>query len=612
MKSVSILLVETNPVARKTLKLALDAEGYSVVDVHDATTAMEAAKKRLPDIVLQDLTLPDFEGFELARQLRALPGASQIPIIALSSDAESWDKDWSSLFTDSLTEPIEPPSVLDAIETILAARRSHRPDAPRDVARSNAVLGMVTTFLRRVHEMGSSPLGAEQMMGELLASFLEACGFALGAAFLSDAQRHLKLGAQCGDTPWLDQLGSDFFGHERWLSAVLESGEPLGWTTRMTPMPAIADISATAGIRSMLVVPVRLDGDAVGIVVLASRKPDLPGNWDVLARALQGAVVPTLALAQTVAKLVISDQRFHGIPETNGEGIIASDLTGRILYADPAAERLLGTTSAALTGASVRQFCPTLKVFVGVQQALGVRGNGDQFPLEVHTHAREGGDNGAYFLHVIRDVTHRHHPFTGATVVTDQDLLTGLWNRRRFDEELRRRLNESRRYGDHGAVLLLDLDQLKKVNDTVGPSAGDAALKRVASVLARVTRDSDFIARLGGDDFAVLLPRSDEAGAHRCGERILAELANPEKLANGNRTPAIPGSVGIALFPSHAAEAENLLQCADHALHQAKYGARSHIAIYEPTGARPSVQSATRLRNADAPAIPKVRAQGEE
>src|SRR6185436_10790112 len=122
------------------------------------------------------------------------------------------------------------------------------------------------------------------MLGELLASYLEACGFALGAAFLYDEKKHLKLGAQCGDAPWSERVGSDFFGHERWLSTVLEAGEPLGWTTRMTPMPSIADIASSAGIRSLLLVPVRFDGDAAGIVVLASRRPDLPGNWDVLAR----------------------------------------------------------------------------------------------------------------------------------------------------------------------------------------------------------------------------------------------------------------------------------------------------------------------------------------
>src|SRR5262249_6766680 len=100
MKSVSILLVETNPVLRKTMKVALDAEGYAVTEVHDATAALEAAKWQLPDVVLQNLALPDCEGFELANQLRALPGAAQLPIIAISNNADSWDKDWSSLFSD--------------------------------------------------------------------------------------------------------------------------------------------------------------------------------------------------------------------------------------------------------------------------------------------------------------------------------------------------------------------------------------------------------------------------------------------------------------------------------------------------------------------------------
>src|SRR5262249_18128168 len=156
-------------------------EGYLVTEVRDATAALESAKRRLPDIVLQDLVLPDFEGFELARELRALPGATELPIVALSSNTDSWDKDWASLFSDSLTEPVEPSSVLDSIETILKARRSRRPDAPRDAARSNAVLGMVGTFLKRVSDSGSHPLDSEQMLGELLSSYLEACGFGLGA-----------------------------------------------------------------------------------------------------------------------------------------------------------------------------------------------------------------------------------------------------------------------------------------------------------------------------------------------------------------------------------------------------------------------------------------------
>jgi GGDEF domain-containing protein len=109
----------------------------------------------------------------------------------------------------------------------------------------------------------------------------------------------------------------------------------------------------------------------------------------------------------------------------------------------------------------------------------------------------------------------------------------------------------------------------------------------------------------------VLLPRSDEAGARRCAQRILVDLANPEKFANGQHAPAIAGSIGIALFPAHAAEPENLLQCAEHALHQAKYAEGDRVALFEPSGGRTAIQSAARLRNAE-DAAAKSRAQGEE
>jgi diguanylate cyclase (GGDEF)-like protein len=196
---------------------------------------------------------------------------------------------------------------------------------------------------------------------------------------------------------------------------------------------------------------------------------------------------------------------------------------------------------------------------------------------------------------------------------TDRDPLTELWNRSRFDEELRQRLNEARRYEEHGAVLLIDLDALKKVNDTFGPSVGDAAVKRVAGALVRVTRDSDFVARLGGGEFAVLLPRSDAAGARRCAERILADLAIGEKAANGQRSSPIGASIGIALFPAHATEPDVLLQCADHALHLSKDAGRNRATLHEPPITGSPVLSVTRLRNADiAPIAAALRAQGEE
>ena len=128
--------------------------------------------------------------------------------------------------------------------------------------------------------------------------------------------------------------------------------------------------------------------------------------------------------------------------------------------------------------------------------------------------------------------------------IADHDALTGLYNRRRFEQELDRHIVHGRRYGMDGALLVIDLDRFKQVNDGHGHSAGDRVLAAVASVLRARLRESDILARFGGDEFAVLMPHGGAAEA--------AELAN--LVVNAIRrevaTPAgaLDASVGCALF----------------------------------------------------------------
>jgi diguanylate cyclase (GGDEF)-like protein/PAS domain S-box-containing protein len=313
-----------------------------------------------------------------------------------------------------------------------------------------------------------------------------------------------------------------------------------------------------------------------------------------LAKALEGPLAQTLALGQAVARLAVSEQQFRGIAEATGDGIVATDESGRIFYLNPAAERMFAASIDDLRGASLRHLCPLDQGGPDARQTFGLRADGDQSPVEVHTHRCEDRFSGAHDIHVLRDLSDRY-ACVQLNDVANRDPLTNLWNRRRFDEELRQRLSEARRYETAGALVLLDLDNFKAVNDTSGHLAGDRVLRIVAARLIALTRSSDLVARLGGDEFAVLLPQVNEDGAKRCAQRILETLAPTSPADREENGPVVECSIGIALFPTHGTEPDALFELADHALYQAKLEGRNRATMYCPTVAKPATKSGIHL-----------------
>jgi diguanylate cyclase (GGDEF)-like protein len=159
-----------------------------------------------------------------------------------------------------------------------------------------------------------------------------------------------------------------------------------------------------------------------------------------------------------------------------------------------------------------------------------------------------------------------------------RDGLTQLYNRRAFDERLAKaRASEERRQGGRFAVLLLDIDHFKKLNDTFGHPAGDAALKHTAHVLEDHLREGDEAARYGGEEFAVILSGADRAGALPLAERVRAAIQKSHLVFEGARL-AVTVSVGVAAWPEDARELPELLAVADRALYAAKQGGRNRVA----------------------------------
>jgi diguanylate cyclase (GGDEF)-like protein/PAS domain S-box-containing protein len=164
-------------------------------------------------------------------------------------------------------------------------------------------------------------------------------------------------------------------------------------------------------------------------------------------------------------------------------------------------------------------------------------------------------------------------------ILAKHDALTGLANRTVAADRLERAISLNRRCGMRCAVLYVDLDGFKQVNDTYGHATGDAALRLVAVRLQQAVRQSDTVARLGGDEFIVLLPRLDDgAGAEKAARHILAVMTQDPFMLGGTRVD-LTCSIGVAIFPEHGTTADRLAASADDAMYRAKRSGGNQYAV---------------------------------
>ena len=179
---------------------------------------------------------------------------------------------------------------------------------------------------------------------------------------------------------------------------------------------------------------------------------------------------------------------------------------------------------------------------------------------------------------VFDNIVARHDAFKEIETLAQRDSLTDLWNRAAFLQLIEQHLAKIAGSGGATALIAIDLDRFKDINDTLGHPAGDAVLREVAFRLKAAVREGDLISRIGGDEFLVMLADADSAEAGRTARRILAEFSNPFTI---NMTNNICGaSIGYAVAPIHGSTLDALLRNADLALYEAKNCGRCQIVCY--------------------------------
>ena len=201
------------------------------------------------------------------------------------------------------------------------------------------------------------------------------------------------------------------------------------------------------------------------------------------------------------------------------------------------------------------------------------------------TLVRDADGAPVHFLSQMQDITDRRLHEAELRHMADHDPLTGLLNRRSFERELDQHVTRVERYGPRGAAIVLDLDHFKTINDTLGHSAGDDLIVRVAYALRSRLRESDVLARLGGDEFAILLPEATPQEADDVAAAVLEAVRTQEVPTATGRTRRVTASLGVALFDSERKlTGEEVLVNADLAMYDAKEAGRDQLAAYATDG----------------------------
>lgn len=293
------------------------------------------------------------------------------------------------------------------------------------------------------------------------------------------------------------------------------------------------------------------------------------------------------------------EQRLAGIINTVADGILTVDQEGVVHTFNPAAERIFGFSADEVLGRGFWGLLardagpgcgeelpgiPPLSVVHWLHslsetpETVGCRKDGSAVPLEMTVGEMKETGGATTFTIVVRDITVRKEAEQKLFQLAHHDALTGLPNRHlvrdRIQEAIKRGLRQQHRL----AVLYIDLDRFKPINDTLGHAAGDIVLREVSQRLARAVRKTDTVARVGGDEFLVLLEGiSSSKEVEAIAWKLIFSVEEPVVVAECECQ--VGASVGVALFPDHASTLEGILEAADRAMYTVKNRGRGTVHV---------------------------------
>lgn len=459
-------------------------------------------------------------------------------------------------------------------------------DAALDVSVLRAVIAMQ-------HELAAVGLDLQAVMQRIADRTRELTGGTSAAVRLLDGDALV-----CGAISGAPEIAKPHrLPYDNNLSGrAIRSGRSLLCLDTETDKRVDSALSRSRGVRSIIAVPLLHGGEAVGLLLLYGEQPGAFAERDVMMMELLSVVLSS-AMAHAAEFEAKRDQvqalaRFEATFANALTGMVTLDLDGQILDSNPAIQRLLGRTADELSGTRLSRFVhPRDRRKTRAAYLRMISSGSSSLRMQHRFTGREGEtiwvdasaslvhdaeDRPTFAIAMIQDITQRKEAeaalISQAALNEHQaqhDALTGLANRTLFHGRISHVVNPRRRTDARAAVVVVDLDGFKEINDSLGHAAGDELLVELGRRLESALRSTDIVARLGGDEFGVLLTEvSSRENVTQAVQRLTEAIEQPVALQG--LSLSLEASIGIALYPEHGEDVETLLRSADAAMYHAK------------------------------------------
>jgi len=576
---IEVLLVEDSPgdvlLTRQTLREANPSIHLSVVT--DGAEALAFLNHKgiyssapRPNLILLDLNIPKFSGHEILAQIKSHKDLRIIPIIILTSSAAADDilKCYQLDASCFLTKPVQ----LEAFEALLRSINDfwlNKSKLPSRDFEKLAKKGLKNLLLVEDN------LGDARLLREMFKEQGAINSNLTHAQTMAEAEK--LLAATAFDLILLD-LG-------------LPDANGLGAVRR----------AHTAAPRVALVVLTGFDNESLAGQALQEGAQDYLIKGQIETRGLMRALRYAVERKFMEEALFVEKERAQVTLNCIGDAVACTDSQGNISFLNIVAEKMTGWTWQEANGrpmaqvlqilnAETRETIPDpMKMEIGLQgshhlppNSILVGRHGLETPIEdsvAPIHDREGQASGAVI--VFRDVSSARAMALEMTHSAQHDFLTGLPNRVLLNDRVNQAIVLAPRHSNKVAVLFLDLDGFKHINDSLGHPIGDKLLQSVAKRLIDCVRGSDTVSRQGGDEFVVLLSEVDEAeNAAVSAARILQAVAEAHSVDQHDLH--VTASIGVSVYPDDGLDAETLVKNADTAMYQAKENGRHSYQFFKP------------------------------
>jgi diguanylate cyclase (GGDEF)-like protein/PAS domain S-box-containing protein len=586
MAREKILVVDDEPDMLDLCKQILISKGYQVKSAGEGYQAIERAKDEPFDLLLVDIKMPGMNGMETYQAIREFDPDIIGVIITGYASIDTAIKAVKLGFDGFVTKPFTPDELNATV-----AKALERARLERDNARLKALIPLFElsdAFMTTIH--------LDDLLHQVVhTAQRETRADRVSLMLLDEATGELTIEAAVGLHLGVVAEAREKAG-EGIAGWVTKRGQPLLLDDKMPLDPKIREAMQSDKVSSALCVPLKVKEDRVIGVLNLSKLGGAPFAQTDLE--LVSIFCGQAAIALENARLFEETERLkvfnESIVQGVAEAILIQDTQGIFTFANPAAEELLGYTHEELIGLPWSAIVPEDEKGK-VYHELAKRSKGTVIRYETALLSKEGQvipvivsarplfEDGQFVgvLAAFTDITERKRTEEELAYMATHDALTGLLNRWLLSDRLNLELARAERNRQMLALMLLDLDYFKDVNDTLGHTAGDKLLQVVGRRLRSLVRKSDAVARMGGDEFMLLLPFRgvrDEENATKIAQRILEAFRRPF-VFDGHEI-RITTSIGIAFYPDDGEDADTLVKNADIAMYRAKAQSRDNYQRY--------------------------------